>query len=470
MKTVLVALTLITAAGLSTPLPRGHSSLAQPSLALTGVTIIDGSGAPPVPRMTVVIADGRIREIGPDESVLAPAGAKIVDVAGQYLIPGLWDMHAHIGSNNVPALTGLFLANGVTGVRDMGDSMDAINQWRSASDTDGRPCPRIIACGPFVTGPNPANPAISVIVTNEAEARRAVADLKERGADFIKVYNSLSRESFLAVADEAKKSRIPFAGHVPDSVSAAEASDAGIASIEHLTGILIACSSNETELRGQRAASLSGKYGNKSFPSFLRAHARQTVDTYSEKKAAALFSRFVKNQTWQVPTLTVLRAVNILDDCFFTVDPWLKFKSPGSRKDPPAGETAAIKKVFQKNLEIVGAMHRAGVLIMAGTDIPYSFTGFGIHDELSLLVQAGLSPMEAIQAATIQPARFLGLGAVLGTIEAGKKADLLLLQADPLEDITNSRKIVGVVAAGRYLSKTDLSALRARGEAELRRN
>jgi imidazolonepropionase-like amidohydrolase len=439
-------------------------------LVLTHVTVIDATGAPASSDMTVVITGDRITELGQTQKVRVPKDAQVVDATGKFLIPGLWDMHVHwYLKDYLP----LFIANGVTGVREMW-GLPVHHQWRKEIESGTLLGPRLVIASPIVDGPNPVWPG-SVSVSNDREARQAVTKAREDGADFIKVYSRLTREAFLAIADETKKQGISFAGHVPQSVTAAEASDAGQKSIEHLTGVLTACSSREEELRKEsEAAGSKLPQGQIPSPATLRQLNYLMLETFSPDKAAALFARFKRNQTWQCPTLTVLRSVAFLDDPNFRNDPRLKYlpSSFSNQWDPTKdfrfkGRTAEdfelARLVFKKQLEVVGPMRRAGVESLAGTDVlnPYCFPGFSLHDELLLLVNAGLTPMEALQAATLNPARFLGKESELGTVEKGKFADLVLLEANPLEDIRNTQKINAVMVRGKLIPKSELQRMLA---------
>src|ERR1044072_5317867 len=226
-------------------------------LALIHVTVIDATGSQPMPDQTVMIVASRISEIGKSSTVRVPREAKVVDATGKFLIPGLWDMHVHLaGASANPAwskqiVLPLYVASGVTGVRDMGSDLKTAQQWRKEITEGVIVGPRIVTPGPMLNTRKSPQPELSA-VQNESEARETVRSLKSRGADFVKGLN-LSRESYLALADESKKQGISFAGHVPESVTAAEASDAGQKSIEHLSGILLACSSRDTQIRKARA-------------------------------------------------------------------------------------------------------------------------------------------------------------------------------------------------------------------------
>jgi imidazolonepropionase-like amidohydrolase len=443
-------------------------------LVITHVTVIDVTGKPAQPDQTVVIRGPRIVDIGQSKVLTVPKDAQVVDGTGKFLIPGLWDMHVHIGFQQ---LLGLYLPNGVTGIRQMHEFYpDAAFRWREEIRQGTLLGPRMVAAGALVDGVQPIWPG-SIVAADDKEARKAVQSLKKRGADFIKVYSKLSREAYFAIADEAKKLGIPFAGHVPESVSAAEASDAGQKSMEHLFGIWVACSSKEEELRKTTVAALTKVDNtNDGIKLLIRAYVKG-METYDEQKAQALFKRFAKNQTWQVPTFTVLRSMGMLTDKEFTADPRIKYMPPLLKefwqpKSPADGElrkeiAADAKRLFKKGLELAGAMHRAGVPLLAGTDTlnPYCFPGFSLHDELALLVDAGLSPTEALQCATLHPAKYFGMLDDLGTVAKGKIADLVLLDANPLQNIRNTQKIAAVVANGKYHSQNALQKMLAEVEA-----
>jgi imidazolonepropionase-like amidohydrolase len=435
------------------------------SVVITHVTVIDCTGAAARPDMTVVITGDRITELGRTGKIKLPKHARQVDATGQFLIPGLWDMHVHwYDATYLP----LFTANGVTGIRVMW-GMPVNLAWRKQLASGTLLGPRLLLAGSIVDGPKPIW-MWSTAAGTEAEGRQAVRKTKEQGYDFVKVYSLLPRDVFLAIADEAKKVGIPFAGHVPYSVSAGEASDAGQKSMEHLYGILLACSSKEAELT--KLLVEARKDPLKPDRALLRRATEQIVDTYDAKKAAALFAKLKANGTWQSPTLTVLRSLAYLDDKEHTNDKRLKFMPPAIRqswnpkddfrfKSFTKEDFAHQKKVFKRDLELVGAMHRAGVGILAGTDVlnPYCFPGFSLHDELELLVKAGLTPLDALQTATRNPAKYCDRLKDFGTVEVGKIADFVLLDADPLKDIKNTRKIAAVMVGGTLLPKDKLQKI-----------
>ena len=468
MKRLTTALLLISFA-----LPTTWFQQPQPTLAISNVTIIDATGAAAKPNMTVIITGDRLTNIAKTGEVAVPKNAQVIDGTGKFLIPGLWDMHVHtMFKGNFETFFPMFIANGVTGVRDMGGDVSLLKQVRKDISEGKLLGPRIIA-GQMVDGPTPVWPSLAISISDEASARRTVASFKDSGADFIKVYSLIPREAYFALADEAKKRGITFAGHVPVFVSAREASDAGQKSIEHLEGIIVACSSIEPELRKTIEEATRDK--NEMLNSLVRALYEtgvKAMDTYSQEKAEALFARFAANGTWQAPTLVVARAAAFLNDPDFTNDPRLKYVRPGLRetwknqddfrlKNRTPETIKVSKRSYEKRLELVGAMHRAGVKLLAASDtlIWYVFPGFSLHEELELFVKAGLSPMEALQTATRNPATYLGLSDMVGTVEKEKKADLVLLDANPLENISNTKKIAAVIVAGRLISKPSLDKL-----------
>ena len=453
----------------------------EPSIVLTHVTVIDvtapDSRRAAKPDHTVVLTGSRITAIGKTGKIRVPAGAQVVDASGKFLIPGLWDMHVHALLEGRPEyFFPLFIANGVTGVRDMGGSLplEQIRQIRREI-ADGKILgPRFGAvAGRILEGPG-GRLDVGVTVATAGEGRQLVQSFKRQGVDFIKVYNLLPRDVYLAIVDEAKKQRLPVAGHTPLSMTAAEVSDLGQKSIEHTADLFTSCSRDEAALRQElreRAQAVAGGDSNAArMPVEVKASA-----SYDEQKAAALFARFARNGTWQCPTLAIRRTSTSADLGELDADVRLKYIPASVRESwrktfaqrfAPGSDLEQRRKRFQKTLEMVGAMQRAGVGILAGTDIlnPYVFPGFSLHDELALLVQAGLTPLEALQAATVKPAEFLGRSSSLGTVEKGKIADLVLLEANPLEDISNTQRISAVVVNGRYLPKEALQRMLAEAE------
>jgi hypothetical protein len=452
------------------------------TLVLAHATVIDVANGSLLSDRTIVVTEGRISAVGPAGDVATPAGAKVVDAAGKYLIPGLWDMHVHFG---IKEYGELFVANGVTGVRVMwGNPPDPTKsgpsdfhfRWRDEFEAGKTIGPRMVIASGIVDGPDPIWPG-SVVVRNAAEGREAVRAAKKAGADFVKVYELIPVDAYVAIADEAKVLGIPFAGHVPQLVTPVQASDLGQRSMEHLYGLPSGFSSREDEVMKKRAKGLKTKKGIAALRANSEAVRAIIKSSYNEEKAKDLFAKLKKNGTWQCPTLTVLRSIAWLDDARFVDDPRLKYVPPEVMafwnpktdfrfKTKTAADYALMKQEFKESLELVKKLQSAGVGILAGTDElnPYCFPGFSLHDELSLLVDAGLTPLESLQTATINPARYCAKADRQGTIEAGKDADLVLLDANPLTDIRATTKIRAVVAGGRMYDRAALDRLLSEAE------
>jgi imidazolonepropionase-like amidohydrolase len=441
------------------PLRAQYWSL-QDTFVLTDVNVVDVRTGEIRRDQIVLIEKNRIRDVGPRKSVRYPRNAPSASARGAYLIPGLWDMHVHLvfgewfpraESITLP----LLVANGVTGVRDMGSELAIVQKWRNEIEDGSLVGPRIFTSGPMLDGPKPRFPSSLAIATPE-DGRKAVDNLKKSGADFIKLQSLIPRDAVFAIADEAKKQDIGFEGHVPDAVRASEMSDAGMHSFEHLIGIFEGSSPLEEEFL----------QGGKSEAKFLAS--------YDPERAASLARLLAKNKTWQCPTLVWERGGNLIDATDFSKDPRAKYV-PAYWKDKTwkvfsdqvktefnTDDLATRQKFIAKELEVVQLLHKTGVPFLAGTDTPpgvYIFPGFSLHEELERFVAAGFTPLEALQTATLNPAIFLHVDKDLGTIERDKIADLVLLEANPLEDIRNTQKIAAVVFNGHYISHNDLEKI-----------
>jgi hypothetical protein len=449
------------------------------SLVLNHVTVVDVTADQPLKALkvdqAVVITGNQITAIGQADKIRVPEGAEMIDAGGRFLIPGLWDMHVHTLVEGRPDyFFPLFIANGVTGVRDMGGSLpfDQIRQIRNDLNSGKLIGPRFGAvAGKILDGPgNELN--VAILVGDPNEARQIVRTFKQGGADFIKVYNRLSRDVYLAIVDEAKKQELPVAGHVPFEMTAEEVSDSRQMSVEHVNDLFISVAPNEKELREEmrRLVSLDAEAG----PRFQVE--QKAASSYDERRTKPLFARFVSNGTWQCPTLTVRWPSTVADSQRLQADRRMKYVPLSTRRmwertfAQGLQSTGTVEQRvlnFQRLLSLVGAMQRARVAILAGTDAanPYVFPGFSLHNELALLVEAGLTPLQALRTATSNPAKFLGMSDEVGTIEKGKLADLILLDANPLDDIRNTQRIYGVVANGRYFPPQELRGLLAQAEA-----
>ncbi len=450
MKTLLLAFALSAYPGIAQ-----ESAVADTSI--RHVTVVNVATGAESPNQTVIIHGGRIGSVAPTQDADGALPGSI-DAHGGFLIPGLWDMHVHIhDEHELP----LYIANGVTGVRLMAGERD--NAALRAELAREAPAPEIYYASAIVDGDPPVWPG-SIVVKKPADARRTVDEIKASGADFIKVYNRIPRDAYFALADEAKQQHIPFAGHVPDEITEQEASAAGQRSMEHLQGVALACSSQQESLMGALTRA-------RFFRDRLEVEA-EGFRSLDRAKCEALLAELRHNETWQVPTLTVLRLWGSLDDSKFTSDARLAYIGRKSRDrweertEPQRrrwnfAEFRLARSLFAAEEHMVGVMFRAGVPLMAGTDAmnPYCFPGFSLHDELALMVDSGLTPLAALQAATINPAKFLGRSAELGTVEAGKIANLVLLRADPLADIHNTTQIQAVFLQDKYFDQAVLTEM-----------
>ncbi len=454
----------------------------SPALVIVGVTVADVQKGSLLPDRTVIVQDGRVTYSGPGKRAPIPRGAHIVEGRGKYLIPGLWDMHYHFeGKPNVREFN-LLIANGVVGIRDMGDVPEEIFRARSETAAGTVLGPHIVACGPIVDGPDPSNPPISVAVHNPEQARRTVRSLKATGADCVKVHDGLPLDAYLALADEAKKAELPLVGHVPIRVKTVLATNVGQRSIEHQIGFRGMSEAEDEVMESEKTNDVFAEaMRTKNFgliPESIAKKGNYILDHFTQERADELFRTFARNGTYLVPTLVTDRSLTFVDTISKEDDPRQKYIPASQREwwNPERGmltryRTPAYiafrKRQFEKTLQQIPVAHRTGVKFLAGTDttLPFIYPGFSLHDELGLFVQAGLTPLEALQAATINPTRYLGLQQSRGTVQSGESADLVLLDANPLVDIQNTRKIFAVILRGRFLTRRDLDRLLLEAEA-----
>ena len=426
------------------------------AFALDHVAVVDVRTGDVARDRMVVVSAGRIAAVGAPDAVTPPAGTMLLDAHGKFLIPGLWDMHVHIHD---PAFLTLLVAEGVTGVREMGGVPATVADWRDRVAAGRLLGPRIVMAGEILDGPDPTWPRISRSVRTPEEGRAAVTASKREGSDFIKVYNGLSREAYLAIVDEARRQHLDVVGHVPFAITAADAAEAGQRSIEHLSGVLEGCTSEP-------------------HPVALGADHAWHLAHFDPRLADSLFATFVRDGTWHVPTLVMRRGFANAREYAAADDPRLDYipgrvRAAWEQDRRIAGRRAPffdmLRKVFEKDRELVGLMRRSGVRFLAGTDLgnPHIYPGFSLHDELGLLVSSGLTPLEALQSATLGPAEFLRATDSLGTVEPGKVADLVLLDASPLDDIANIGRISAVCAHGALLGRATLDKLLADVQAQV---
>ena len=416
---------------------------AQPQvLALTAVNVVDVVAGRIVPDTTVVVTGDTITSV--TQHGIPPGGARVIDGRDKFLMPGLWDMHAHIEGNERAWLP-LYVANGVTGIRDMGADLDFILEIREATASGRTLGPRIIAAGPILDDA-PGDWPFRMRVRNADEARATVQLLKRRGVDLIKVHNYTPREAFFAIVEEARRQNLRVAGHVPLKVTIQEGVDAGMVSIEHLS----------EDGRVWKACSGGAQYRPDACRPFFEMLARRGV--------------------WQTPTLIALAELPVIgtpasaisrDQLAYANKAFLEMHAGNQRLFVKQPEVLGIlKNLAEVGKVVTRDMAAAGVGILAGCDA--MIAGFCVHDELALMVSSGMTPLAALQAATVNPARSLAREMTLGSVAAGRSADLVLLDANPLEDIANVRRIRAVVAAGRFLDRSALDQLLTQAKAAAR--
>jgi imidazolonepropionase-like amidohydrolase len=413
--------------------PRSAVDGAVPPVAFTGVTVIDVETGARRTGVTVLTQGDRIAAIGP--RITLPPGASRVSGKGKFLIPGLWDMHSHHQGTGAESLD-LFVAKGVVGTRDMGGDADFILPLRDRVRAGAVFGPEIVASGPMVDNAPPDFP-YRLHVTNAEEARLAVRELKRLGVDFIKVHDHTPREVFFAAAAEASQVGLTVSGHVPVAVKVEEAADAGIRSIEHLANyeVLGECSSGET---------------------------------YSLSTCLRLFDKLAAKGVWQTPTLAFFQT---LPDVFegqplrhaeYASDSLLELTRQNIEvSHVPQASLDKLRYAARVALQQgIHDLYSRGNRFLAGCDglVP----GFCLHDELEWFTKAGFSPLEALQTATINPARFLGRDKLQGTVEVGKRADLVLLDADPLADIRNVQRIDAVILRGKLVNRSAIDRIIAK--------
>jgi len=444
---------LFSLAAESRPLP------ARQVIAITEVNVIDVEQGRSLGPRTVLIDNGHISAITSPRAAAIPPGARRIPGRGKFLIPGLIDMHVHLfnlSSKRPPNdwSLPLHLANGVTGVREMradAESMVLVNQWRNQIDEGALSAPRIVAAGIAVQGVSPL------------DAARQVAAAAEAGADFIKVFSEIPASHWRAVLNTANARALAVAGHVPAGVPIAAAADAGQRSNEHLMQAYEACSGDEkrwlaprAELRSDALAKMRDEQEAPVLAAFDQAACTRAARALADTRQA------------QVPTLVLAdedsmqaagKPRNDWRWRFLRADErtrWEKFLTVYTKED-----AALAKARWPVARKIVRTFDQAGVTILAGTDAPMPgvYPGFSLHEEMGLLVAAGLAPAAALRAATIAPARFLDIANESGSIAVGKRADLILLDADPLKNIYNTRKIRAVVFDGRVLLRPALDGL-----------
>ncbi|MGA8035196.1 MAG: amidohydrolase family protein [Candidatus Acidiferrales bacterium] len=421
-------------------LSKGISGSRAETIALVGGTLIDGTNAPPVADSVVVIEKGRIVGAGPKSAVKIPHGAQKIDVRGKFVLPGLWDMHAHFEQVEWGPI---YLAAGATTVRDCGNEFEFITAVRDAVASGHGLGPRLELAG-IVDGTGPLAIGVARVDTPE-EAKMWVDKYHDAGFQQMKIYSSVKLEELKDVATEAHRLGMTVTGHIPEGLNAYQAIEAGQDQINHVPYVadIMHASLPDNATRRQRA----------------EADAHIDVNSAEAEKAIAFL---VDHGTVLDPTLAIFEFETAntskppasFEPGVLRVAPELAEQLVDVGPPPPPDVAAIINGAFERDLEIVGALHKAGVPIVAGTD--QTVPGFSLYREIELYVQAGFTPLEAIQAATIVPARVMKLDGELGTVETGKRADLIIVGANPLESIHNIRKVESVITNGTMYNCAEL--------------
>jgi imidazolonepropionase-like amidohydrolase len=419
-------------------------------VAFAHVAVVPMDAPRVLPDQTVLVKGSRIVAVGPAAAVAVPPGARTIDGAGKFLMPGLADMHVHL---NDSASLALSIANGVTTVRNMWGSRRTLD-WRARIERGERLGPTIHTAGPILDGVPPYNSG-STAVKDAAEAAAAVRAQKASGYDFVKVYSALTTDAYDAIADEAGKVGLPFAGHVPDRVGVEHALEKRQRSIEHFEGYFLSAQRDDSPIKGKL-----------DMPSIRRA-----VDYLDEAKLAALVQKTRAAGTWNCPTM-VSRSKYLSP-----AEAKVELARPEMRSLPPTvratwdpandpryrartdEDYAVRKRDYARRMKLLKELHDAGARLLSGTDFPNPFVvpGFALHEELALFVAAGLTPYEAIRAGTADAAEYLG--DAFGVIAPGKRADLILVEANPLDDVKNVARRAGVMVRGVWRSESELHAI-----------
>ncbi len=434
-----------------------------------------------IENQTVIVKDGKIHNVIPSNQIQLSADNEIIDGTGKFLMPGLWDSHMHFAyiESLAPSMFNLFLAYGITSVRDTGGRMEFVKKWKDASLANPTDAPRVMIAGPLLDGkPNvydgsdPDHPPLSVGLGSEVEIEKKINELDSLGVDFLKAYEMLSPEQFMTIMRLAKEKGLKVTGHIPLSMDVTSASNAGLNSMEHIRNVEFSFASNTDELLLQRRNILENEKNLEGAALRTQIHQLQrinAINNYDENKASEVLEVIAENDTWQIPTLTLAKAYSTR---YFADADWQEsFEAlPDTIATSWKQEIEIIMKEPVQNsghqyskwfLNIVGKMHRADIPIMAGTDAPIFFLtpGRSLHQELALLVEVGLTPLEAIKTATLNPAKYFEMENELGRIQENMWADMVILDANPLENIDNTRKITAVIKQGKYLDRSALNEL-----------
>ena len=432
---------------------------------LTNVQIVDLERGRVLDARTLHIRDDRIAAMVESPTAIQVAGLRTIDGQGSFVIPGLYDMHVHLVtdgpenpdvgrqvSNIPPRALASRINQGVLGVRDMGfpiDSIDLLARLVRGGNGDASAAPRIWYVGPALNAPSTLSVAIHAPVADRSAVTAIVDRIAITGGTAVKIHERLSRETYTQIAEAARARGLPVVGHIPALVPIEDVIKERQRSVEHLGGpthgILMACSRDSAARQRVAAALVPGDFGRLARVSMSAEHLTPLLDGFDAAQCAAVARRLREADVWQVPTLVLWKA--------------MATSGPGSRL--PAAQLAAWQRLNRTMIDITRILHAERVPMMAGTDnIEFAIAGGSLHDELATLVDAGFTPLEALRAATVEPARFLNTAAVAGLVKPGFQADVVLLKGNPLIDIGNTRRVAGVVLRGKYHQVSTVAAAR----------
>lgn len=444
---------------------------------IINVNVIDVLNGITIPSQTVGIENGIINTIIPFSESDEFNSEFVIYGEGKYIIPSLWDMHTHYTtSSEYNGFSNLFIANGVLGVRDLWGDLNS----RDSIAASNLLAPTIYLSGAIIDGSFTLLQG-SLQPKNTEEAIKMVDSLHQNGADFIKVYDDISEDIYRAIANRCHELKLPFAGHVPMAIKTEIASEMGQKSMEHLNGIWKSSTTLEKEidsLEGDFKANFMSNNLPAAINTFITINSKLN-SAFDEREANQLSKILSENGTYVTPTLITIdkhwsrkggtyksqeQNKYIPDDLLQQWDPELNF--PEKMFPPVAWETG--KELLNTSLQITKILHDNEVSLLAGTDcgVSYVIPGFSIHDELKLFVKAGLSNADALKTATLNPAQYFDISDSNGQVAIGMKGNLLLLDANPLEDISNTNKIFGVIRNGKYLDRENLDKLLEEAEIE----
>ena len=456
----------------------GPNATVAPGLALTNVAIIDVETGDIAPGQTIIVRGDRIEYVGDPPPSGTMSATTVADYSGHYVVPGLWDMHVHLRNSEGVDLTEenalwlpQYLGFGVTAVRDAGgDLADEVIAWRREIDLGDRQGPRIYTSLQKLDGSTGGWPG-SIRLESVDEVSAAIDTLQRNGADFIKLYDgSLDGEVYLGAIAEAEKRGIKTAGHMPMTIQFEDAIRAGLDSVEHELYLAKAASTNEAQVNADIARAIEDSEDWSFYGTLERLHTSSDTG-----KLKSVFDEMIMRGAALTPTLYISAVLESMTDAaVYDGDPQLAQTPPGIRDSFQLRVTGRVARepdtvarhmaVLETNISLVKAAAEHGVIILAGSDTgavnSFLYPGDSLHEELAALVSAGLSPLQALQGATVHAAEWLNQSEDFGTVEIGKKADLLILERNPLTDIKNSRSIVAVLHAGKYFDSSKLDQLR----------